>query len=127
MNSNYPVFTEDNLSIQLESCKQTGNKVKCELVFLSEEKDLQLYFYGSLKSYTKFYDEQGNKFKSSLVKIANNSNSTQISTILIADIPMKGFVSFDVEREIESISKIEHMEKCSSRITSSHIFLNMQF
>lgn len=126
MNSKYPVFTEDNLSIQLERCFQNGNKVNCEITLLSKEKDYDIYFYGSNEGYTKLYDELGHKFKGSFVKIANESDNKIIRINIIADTAMKGSISFDVNKKIESISKLQLVFKHYKKDRFDSVWRNVQ-
>jgi len=107
-NSKYPVFTKDNLSIQIENCTQVGKKVKCNFLFLNKATDYYVKLIGrNMWDYTKLYDDEGNEYISNYARIANVSHSHEAEKVLIADIPMKGEIVFDVNKPIEFISKLQ--------------------
>lgn len=107
-NSRYPVYKKDNLSIQIETCLQKGNKVQCKLLLVNSDRDFYLEMIGRHRiKYSIMYDEKGNEYYSSYVKLANSGSEHEAAKKLIANVPVEGEIFFDVNKEIELITKLE--------------------
>ena len=102
-------FYEDNhLTIAFKDCKKQGANLQIKLIATAKDKDIEMRIYGSNSSsgYTRIFDNNGNEYKTSAIKVANTDESQTIK--LVRDLPTNVLLSFkDVNESAKLVSLVE--------------------
>lgn len=95
------IYEDENISYTFKECKRVGSSLQVKLLATAKGKDIRMRFYGS--SYdidqTKIFDNNGNKFIASSIRVANADGMAGFSFVM--GLPTEVVINF---QEINSSS-----------------------
>jgi len=89
---------------ELAGCNKVDSEVSCNLFITSNKNDKVLHLYNK----TRLFDDVGNEYKPSLIKIANSTNRKRLKKQLVADVKTKATLVFrDVATDATKATKLD--------------------
>jgi len=110
----------ENVKVELTGCGISGSTVTCSMLLTNLDKDKKFYILaqnsppatgqGQITGprFTRIYNDTGEEYRLAKVKIANHEDSWRVESLLVQNVPVKSFVSFqNVSSETNFISLLD--------------------
>jgi len=102
--------SNDDILLQLQSCKNEGETLRCELLVTDQTQNRRICVYSqySRTTGTNAVDTQGTQYKAGRVQFGGNQNSGYVCQSLSRGVGVKAFVSFEnVPTQTDQLAVVE--------------------
>ncbi|MFH7029485.1 MAG: hypothetical protein ACHBN1_29890 [Heteroscytonema crispum UTEX LB 1556] len=101
---------ERQFKFELQGCKRGNQKVTCNILITNlanKNKTIEFAASGVATQQSRLIDDSGNEYVAQNVKIGSQERSSSLQTELIAGIPTKVILTFEIPQQISKFAVLE--------------------